>query len=101
MWLVFQFAKKNINIKITRTIILPVVSYGCETWSLTWWEESSLRFENRVQRRVFGPRRHEVKGEWRRLHNELNDLYSSPTVIWVIKSRWASLWHVWGEGKCI
>jgi len=70
MWLVFLFAIKNINIKIYRSIILPVVLYGCETWSLKWWEESSLRvFENTVQRRVFGPRRHEVAGEWRRLHN--------------------------------
>jgi hypothetical protein len=92
---------KNINIEINRTIILPVVLYGCETWSLMWWEESSLRvFENMVQRRIFGPKRDELTGEWRRLHNELNDLYS-PTVIWVIKSRWADLWNVWGEEKCI
>jgi hypothetical protein len=90
MWLVFQFALKNINIniKINRTIILPVVLYGCETWSTTWWEESSMRvFENTVQRRILEPKREEVIGEWRRLHKELNDLYSPPTVIWVIKSR--------------
>ena len=57
-------------------IILPVVSYGCGTWSLTLREERKLRvFENMVLRRIFGPRRDEVMGEWRRLHNEeLNDL---------------------------
>jgi hypothetical protein len=92
---------KNINIKINGTIILPVVLYGCETWSLMWWEESSLRvFGNRVQR-IFGPKRDELAAEWRRLHNELNDLYSSPTVMWVSKSRWAGLCHVWGEEKGI
>jgi hypothetical protein len=66
---------KDINIKIYRTIILPVVLYGCETWSLTLREKHKLRvFENRVLWRIFGPKRHEVTGEWRRLHNEdLND----------------------------
>jgi hypothetical protein len=80
---------KDTNIKIYRTIILPVVLYVCETWSLTLREEHRLRvFENRVLRRIFGSKRDEVKGEWRRLHNEeLNDLYSSPNIIRVIKSR--------------
>ena len=70
-----------------RTIILLVVLYGCETWSLTLREERRLRvFENKVLRRIFGPRRDEVTGEWRRLHNEeLNDLYSSPNIVRVIK----------------
>ena len=69
---------KNLKIKICRTIILPIVFYGCETWSLALREEMKLRlFENMVLRRIFGPRRDEVTGEWRRLHNEeLNDLYS-------------------------
>jgi hypothetical protein len=59
---------KNVKIKIYRTIILPVVLYGCETWSLTLREECRLRvFENRVLRRIFGPKRDEVTGEWRRL----------------------------------
>jgi len=68
---------KNLKIKIYRTIILPVVLYGCETWSLTLRVERRLRvFENRVLRRIFGPRRDEVRGEWRKLHNEeFNDLY--------------------------
>jgi hypothetical protein len=68
---------KNTKIKIYRTIILPVVLYGCETWSLTLREEHRLRvFENRVLRRIFGPKRDGVTGKWRRLHNEeLNDLY--------------------------
>ena len=68
---------KTLKIKIYRTIILPVVLHGCETWSLTLREERRLRvFENRVLRRVFGPKRDEVTGEWRKLHNEqLNDLY--------------------------
>ena len=80
---------KNAKIKIHRTIILPVLLYGCETWSLTLREERKLRvFENMVLRRIFGPRRNEVTGEWRRLHNkELNDLYSSPNIVRVIKSR--------------
>jgi hypothetical protein len=87
---------KNTKIKICRTIILPVVLYGCETWFLTLREEHRLRvFENRVLRRIFGPKRDEVTGECRRLHNkELNDLYSSPNIIQVIKSRrmgWAGM----------
>ena len=71
------------------SIILPVVLYGCETWSLTLRDGSKLRvFENMVLRRIFGPRRDKVKGEWRRLNNEeLNDWYSSPNVVRVIKSR--------------
>jgi len=75
--------------KIYRTIILPVVLYGCETLSLTLRDELRLRvFENRVLRRVFGPKRDEVTGEWRQLHNEeLNDLYCSPNTIRVINSR--------------
>jgi hypothetical protein len=66
----------EIYIRSVRTIILPVVLYGCETWSLTLREEHRLRvFENRVLRRIFGPKRDEVKGEWRKLHNEeLHDL---------------------------
>ena len=80
---------KNLKIKIYRTIILPVVLYGCETWSLTLREEHRLRvFENRVLRRIFGAERDGVTGEWRKLRNEeLNDLYSSPNIVRVIKSR--------------
>jgi hypothetical protein len=62
---------KNVKIKVYRTIIMPIVLYGCETWSLTLREECRLRvFENRVLRRILGPRRGEVTGKWRRLHNE-------------------------------
>jgi hypothetical protein len=63
--------------------------YGCDTWSLTLREEQRLRaFENRVLRRIFGPKRDEATGEWRRLHNEeLNDLYSTANIIWVVISR--------------
>ena len=85
---VFQVAIQRCKDQdIYRTIILPVVLYGCETWSLTLREERKLRvFENMVLRRIFGPRRDEVTGEWRRLHNEeLNDLYSSPNIVRVIK----------------
>jgi len=62
---------RNLKIKIYRTIILPVVLYGRETWSLTLREERKLKvFENKVLRRIFVPRRDEVTGEWKRLHNE-------------------------------
>jgi len=82
-----RLLSKNLKIKIQRTIILPVVLYGCEAWSLTLREERKLSvFENMVLRRIFGPRRDEVTGEWRRLRNEeLNDLYSSPYIVRVIK----------------
>ena len=97
-----RLLSKNLKIKINRTIILPVVLYGCETWSLKLREERKLRvFENKVLRRIFGPRRDEVTGEWRRLHNEeLNYLYSSPNIVRVIKwrrMRWAG--HVARMGE--
>jgi len=97
-----RLLSKNLKIKIHRTTILPVVLYGCETWSLTLRTERKLRvFENMVLRRIFGPRRDEVTGERRRLHNEeLNDLYSSPNIVRVIKSkrmRWAG--HVVRMGE--
>ena len=71
-----------------KTIILPVVLYGCETWSLTLREEFRLRvFEIRILRRIFGPKRDE-NGEWRRLHNEeIHSLYRSPNIVRVIKPR--------------
>jgi hypothetical protein len=85
-----------------RTIILPVVLYGCETWSLTLREEQRLRvFENRVLGRIFGPKRNEVTGDWRRVHNEeLRDFYSSPNIVRVTKSRrmrWAGYLARMGE----
>jgi len=79
----------KINIYRTTCVILPVELYGCETWPLTLWEESRRRlFENRVLRSIFGLRRDDVTGEWRKIHNEeLNDLYCSPNIVRVIKSR--------------
>jgi len=78
---------KNKKIMIQRTIILPDVVHGCDTWSLTLREECGLSvFENRVLRRIFGPKSDKVTREWRKLHNEeLSDLYSSPNIVHVIK----------------
>jgi hypothetical protein len=92
---------KNLKIRIYKTVILPVVLYGCETWSLTLEEEHRLRvFENRVLRRIFGPKR-EIRGSWRKLHDDkLHSLYSSPNIVRVIKSRrlrWAR--HVARMGR--
>ena len=95
---------KKLKIKIYRTIILSVVLYGCETWSLILREKRRLRvFENRVLRRVFGHKRDDVTGEWRKLHNEeLSDLYSLPNIVRVVKSRrmrWAGHVARMGEGR--
>jgi hypothetical protein len=81
---------------------VPVALYGCETWSLTLTEEHRLRvFKNRVLSKIYGPKRDEVTGEWRKLHNEdLHNLYSSPSIIRQIKSRrmrWAG--HVTSVGE--
>jgi hypothetical protein len=78
---------------LSQLVFIYVVSYGCETWSLTLKEEHRLRiFENRMLSRIFGPKRDEVTGEWRKLHNEeLHDLYSSPSIIRTIKSKRMSL----------
>jgi hypothetical protein len=98
---------KNMKVRIYTTIILPVVLYACETWSLTVREERKLRvFENRVLRRLFGTKRDGVTGGWRKLHNEeLHNLYSSPSIIKIITSRrmrWADMWHEWERrGTCI
>ena len=85
---------KDTKIKVHRTIILPVVLYGCETWSLTLREESRLRvFENIVMRRIFGSKRDEVKGEWRELHKEeLNDPYCPPNIVRVINREETNEW---------
>jgi hypothetical protein len=96
-----RFISKNLKIKIYKTVILPVVLYGCETWSPTLREGHRLRvFENRVLRRIFGPKREE-DGSWRKLHNdEPHSLYSSPNIVRVIKSRkmkWTG--HVARMGK--
>jgi hypothetical protein len=71
------------------------------TWSLTLREEHRLRvFENKVLRRIFSPKMHEARGDWRKLHNgELYNVYSSPSTIRMIKSR--RMKHTWGEGECI
>jgi hypothetical protein len=92
----------NLEVKIYKIIILPVVLYGCETWSFALMEEHRLRvFENRVLRRIFGPKSDEVMGEWRKLHSgELHNLYTSPDIIRRMKSRrmrWAG--HVARMGE--
>jgi hypothetical protein len=98
---VFLSHIKKLNIKIYKTVILPILLYGCETWPLTLGEEHRLKvFENRVLRRIFGPKREE-DGSWRKLHNdELHSLYSSPNIVRAIKSRrmrWAA--HVARMGE--
>jgi hypothetical protein len=97
-----RLLSRNLKMRIYKTIILPVVLYGCETWSLTLREEHRLRvFENMLLRRIFGPKRDEVTGEWRKLHNEeLHDLYPSLSIIKIIMSRrmiWAG--HVARMGR--
>jgi hypothetical protein len=96
-----RLLSRSVKVKIYKTIILPVL-YGCETWSITLREERILRvFENRVLRKVFGPKRDEETGEWMKLHSEkLHNLYSSPDIIRQIKSRrmrWAG--HVARMGE--
>ncbi|KAJ4432257.1 hypothetical protein ANN_20874 [Periplaneta americana] len=95
---------KNLQVRIYKTVILPVVLYGCETWTLTLREEQRLRvFENKILRKIFGVKREEVAGEWRKLHNtELHPLYSSPDIIRNIKSRrlrWARHIAHMGESR--
>jgi hypothetical protein len=93
--------------RIYKTIILPVILYWCETWSLTLREEHRLRvFENKMLSKIFGPKRDEVTGGWRKLNNEeLRDLYSSPSIIRIIKSRrirWVGhVARIWGKEKCV
>jgi hypothetical protein len=98
-----RLISKNLKIKIYKTVILPVVLYGCETWSFTLREDYRLRvIENRVLRKIFGPKR-EKNGSWRKLRNdELHSLYSSPNIIRVIKSRrmrWARHVARMAEGR--
>jgi hypothetical protein len=90
---------KNLKIRIYKTIILPVILYGCETWSLILREEHRLKvFENKVLRRIFGTKRDEVTGEWRKLHNEeLRDFYCIIRIIKPRRIRWAG--HVARMGK--
>ena len=97
-----RLLSKKLKITIYRNTVFLVVLYRCETWSLTLREERKLSvFENKVLRSIFGPRRDEVTGEWRRLHNEeLYDLYCSPNIVRVIKwrrMRWAG--HVAHMGE--
>jgi hypothetical protein len=97
-----RLLSRNVKVKIYKTIILPVVLYGCETWFMTVREEHRLRvFENRDLRRIFGPKWDEVTGERRKLHNEeLHNLYSSPEIIRQVKTRrmrWAG--HVARMGE--
>jgi hypothetical protein len=94
---------KKLQIKVYETVISPTVLYGCETWSLSLREEHRLRvFENRVLRRIFGPKWEEDRS-WRKLHNdELHSLYSSPNIVRMIKSRrmrWAGQVARMGEGR--
>jgi len=101
IYVTISLLSKNLKIKKYRTITLFVFFYGCETWSLTLREEGRLTvFENRVLRRIFGPKRDEETREERRLYNEeLNDLYSTPSTFRVIKSRMRWAGHVARMGR--
>jgi hypothetical protein len=97
-----RLLSKYVKVRIYKTIYLPLVLYGCETWSLTVREEYKLRvFENSELRRIFGPKRYGVTGGWRKLYDDgLLNLYSSPSIIRIIKSRimkWAG--HVAPKGR--
>jgi hypothetical protein len=99
-----RLLSRKLKVKTYKTIILPIVLYRCETWSLTLKEEHRLRvIENWVLRRISGPKRDEVMGEWRKLHNgKLHILYSSPDIIRQIKSRrmrWAGYVARMGHGR--
>jgi hypothetical protein len=98
-----RLLSSNVKVKIYKTIILPVVLYGYETWSLTLREEHRLRvFENRVLRRIFGPKRDEVTVEWRKLQSEeLHNLYLSPDIRQVKsrRMRWAGHVARMGENR--
>jgi hypothetical protein len=100
------YPKTYVNIEIYKAIILPIVLYGCGTWSATPREEHRLRMFNiRLLRKIFGPKSNEVAGEWRRLHNgELCALYSSQDTMRVIESRrmrWAGHVARMGTGRRI
>jgi hypothetical protein len=84
-----RLLSKNLKIRIYKTIIFLVIVYECETWSLTLREEHRLRVVVKmVLKKIFGPKRDEVTGKWRDLHNEeLRDLYSSQSIIRIIMSR--------------
>jgi hypothetical protein len=99
--LFLRLLSRNVNVKIYKTIILPVFLYGCETWSLTLREEHRLRvFENNVLRRIFGQKRDEVTGEWRKLHNEeFHILYSSPKADEVEKIEAGETFGTQGRGE--
>ena len=106
IYLLSWLLSKNLKIKMYRTIILPVVYMGVKLGRWRWGRNVGLRvFENKVLRRIFGPRRDEVTGEWRKLRNEeLNDLYSLPSFARVIKSRrmrWAGHVVYGWEVRCI
>ena len=80
---------KKLKLNTYKTVILPVVLYGCETWSLTLREENRSKvFENEVLRKIFGAKKDEITGEWRKLHNaDLHAFYSSQNIIRSLKSR--------------
>ena len=84
-----RLLSKKLKVKTYKTIILPVVLYGCETWSLTLLVEHRLRvFQNKVLSNMFGAKKDKIKGEWRKLHNgQLHALYYSPNIIRNLKSR--------------
>jgi len=96
-----RLISRKLKLKIYKTVILSIILYGCESWSTTLADEHTLRvFENKVLRKIYGPKREEMTGEWRRLHNEvLHGLYDSPEVVKTTEIKTSKVGRPCGQGR--